>query len=83
MVNKDHDEKVRQLLNRCKEKYINFNVDNYRLRRQEVPYIGHLLTADGLKIDPGKVQAVRDMSRPTDVKAVQRLVCMVNYLSKF
>lgn len=83
MANKDHDEKVRQLLNRCKEKYINFNVDNYRLRRQEVPYIRHLLTADGLKIDPGKVQAVRDMSRPTDVKAVQRLVCMVNYLSKF
>ncbi|KAK5866505.1 hypothetical protein PBY51_020693 [Eleginops maclovinus] len=83
MANKDHDAKVRQFLNRCREKNIKLNADKFRLRKQEVPYIGHLLTADGLKIDPDKVRAVRDMPRPTDVKGVQRLVGMVNYLSKF
>ncbi|KAK5868930.1 hypothetical protein PBY51_009902 [Eleginops maclovinus] len=83
MANKDHVAKVRQFLNRCREKNIKLNADNFRLRRQEVPNIGHLLTADGLKIDPDKVRTVRDMPRPTDVKGVQRLVGMVNYLSKF
>lgn len=48
----------------------------------EVPYIGHLLIAEGLWIDPEKVQAVREMPRPTDIKDAQRLVGMVNYLSK-
>lgn len=41
------------------------------------------MTADGLKIDPEKIRAVRDMPIPTDVKGVQRLMGMVNYLSKF
>uniref|UniRef100_A0AAR2IIB6 Reverse transcriptase/retrotransposon-derived protein RNase H-like domain-containing protein n=1 Tax=Pygocentrus nattereri TaxID=42514 RepID=A0AAR2IIB6_PYGNA len=55
----------------------------FKLRKEEVPYIGHLLTSEGLKIDPEKVRAVTEMPRPMDVKAVQRLVGMVNYLSKF
>lgn len=79
----DHDVKLRQFLSRCREKNIKLNSEKFRLRQQEVPYIGHLLTADGLKIDPEKIRAVRDMPRPTDVKGVQRLMGMVNYLSKF
>lgn len=79
----DHDVKLRQFLNRCREKNIKLNSEKFRLRQQEVPYIGHLLTADGLRIDPEKIRAVRDMLKPTDVKGVQRLMGMVNYLSKF
>lgn len=57
--------------------------EKFGLRRQEVPYNGHLLTADGLRFDPEKIRAVRDMLKPTGVKRVQRLMVMVNYLSKF
>ncbi len=39
--------------------------------------------AEGLHADPEKVRAVRETPRLTDVKGVQRLVGMVNYLSKF
>lgn len=48
-----------------------------------MPYVGHLLTADGLKPDPEKVKAIREMEKPSDVKGVQRLVGLVNYLTKF
>ncbi|KAL7857277.1 hypothetical protein SRHO_G00161760 [Serrasalmus rhombeus] len=80
---KDHDEKLRHFLNRCRDKNIKLNADKFNLRKEEVPYIGHLLTSEGLKIDPEKVRVVTEMPRPTDVKGVQRLVGMVNYLSKF
>ena len=83
MAYKDHDEKLRQFLSRCREKNIKLNAEKFQLRQQEVPYIGHLLTADGLQIDPEKVRAVSDMPPPTDVKGVQRLMGMVNYLAKF
>ncbi|XP_028839495.1 uncharacterized protein K02A2.6-like isoform X3 [Denticeps clupeoides] len=82
-ANQDHDDKLRALLNRCREKSIKLNVEKFQLRRSEVPYIGHLLTADGLRVDPEKVRAVRDMPRPVDVKGVQRFLGMINYLSKF
>ena len=83
MAQKDHDEKLRQFLTRCRQKNIKLNADKLKLRQKEATYIGHLLTADGLRIDPEKVRAIEQMPKPTDVKAVQRLLGMVNYLAKF
>ncbi|XP_023815343.1 uncharacterized protein K02A2.6-like isoform X2 [Oryzias latipes] len=51
---KDHDRNLRLFLERCREKNIKLNVEKLKLRRREVPYIGHLLTADGLRADPEK-----------------------------
>lgn len=82
-ANENHNENLRCFLQRCREKDIKLNVDKFKLRKQSVPYIGHLLTAEGLRIDPEKVRAIRELPRPTDVKGVQRLVGMLNYLSKF
>ena len=45
--------------------------------------MGHLVTADGLKPDPEKMEAVRNMPKPNDVKAVRRFCGFVNYLAKF
>ena len=53
------------------------------MKLTEIPYIGDLLTQNGLKPDPSKVEAILNMSKPTDLKAVQRLVGMVNYLTNF
>jgi len=54
-----------------------------KLRQKEVPYMGHLLSSDGLKPDPAKVEAVTKMPRPEDVEGVQRLNGFVTYLAKF
>ena len=37
------------------------------------PYIGHVLTPDGLKPDPSKVKAIVAMPTPSDKKALKRL----------
>lgn len=54
-----------------------------KLRRSEVPNIGHVLTAKGLKPDPDKSKAILEMPKPTDVAGVERLIGFVYYLSKF
>ncbi len=36
----------------------------------EVPFIGHLATADGLRIDPHKTQTIVEMPPPADVAGV-------------
>ena len=53
------------------------------MRRQEVAFMGHLFTNNGLKIDPNKAHTVQEMTPPTDMEGVQRLNGFVNYLSKF
>lgn len=83
MAVRDHDEKLKKLLERCETCNIKLNFDKLRLKQKEVPYIGHRLTSEGLKIDPEKVRAVQEMPRPADIKGLQRLLGMVNYLAKF
>ena len=53
------------------------------LRKQKVPFIGHVATDKGLQADPTKVHAIMQMPRPTDVAGVQRLLGMAQYLAKF
>ena len=49
----------------------------------EVLFIGHRATSEGLCVDPAKVQAIQEMSVPQSVPAVQWLLGLVQYLSKF
>ena len=48
---------------------------------KEIPYIGHLVTAGGLKPDPDDVEAVRNMPKPNNVQAVRQFCGFVNYLA--
>ena len=79
----DHDQNVRAFLNRCRERNLKLNEKKARLRQQEVPFIGHVLTPEGLKPDPCKVEAIVQMPDPTDVHSLRRFLGMVNYLAKF
>ncbi|XP_014673255.1 PREDICTED: uncharacterized protein LOC106813592 [Priapulus caudatus] len=79
----DHDVKLRNLLERCRAIGLKLNKGKLRLRQKEVRFIGHLITAKGLKPDPAKVKAVTEMPEPTDVAGVRRFIGFVTYLSKF
>ena len=79
----DHDKKLANLLQRCREKQIKLNKDKLQLRLREVPYVGHLMTASGLKPDPSKIAAIAEMPPPTDKQGVLRLLGMANYLQRF
>ena len=79
----DHDRNLRAFLTRCEDKGIKLNSEKMRLRMKEVPFIGHVATAEGLRVDPAKVQAILQMPPPSDVTAVQRLLGLAQYLSKF
>ena len=45
--------------------------------------MSHLLTNQGVAIDPKKVSAISEMEAPTDITGLKRFLGMVNYLAKF
>ena len=79
----DHDRNFMALMQRAQEVNLKFNKSKLQFRLTEVPYMGHLLTDQGVKPDPLKVEAITNMPRPNDAKGVLRLLGSVNYLSKF
>ena len=79
----DHEQNVLAFLDRCRERNLKLNKKKARLRQQEVPFIGHILTPEGLKADPHKVEAIVQMPDPTDFHSLRRFLRMINYLAKF
>ena len=79
----DHDSNLLSLLDRAREVNLKLNKKKLRLRLDQVPYMGHLFTSEGLRPDPQKVEATVNMPRPDDKRAVQRLLGCVTYLSRF
>ncbi|UYV78262.1 K02A2.6-like, partial [Cordylochernes scorpioides] len=61
---RDHNIKLEQLLKRARERNLKFNKDKIRLCSNHVNYMGHILSDEGLRPDPGKVEAIKAMSRP-------------------
>ena len=79
----EHDDNLRQVLDRAREVNLQLGAEKCKFRVPEVPYVGHLLTPEGLKPDPAKVKAVREMPKPDSVPALQRYLGFINYLAKF
>ena len=79
----DHNRNLEALLRRCRERNIALNRDKLKLKRKEVPFMGHVLTSHGVKMDPEKAKAVQEMPKPEDVEGIQRINGFVNYLAKF
>ena len=79
----DHDEILKKVLQRAKDKGVRFNKNKLKLRIPEGKYVGNIVSAEGNKPDPDKVKAITEMPNPESKQDLQRLLGMVNYLAKF
>ena len=79
----DHDENFLRFMDRCREKNFKLNKEKLRFKQSSVRYHGHILSSDGIKPDPEKVEAVTEMPRPRDKAGVRTLLGLVNYMGKF
>lgn len=80
---RDHDSNLRALMERCRAVKLRLSERKLQFKLQAVHFHEHILSSEGLKIDPEKTWAVLEMPTPTDTKAVQRFIGFVTYLAKF
>ncbi|KAA0714109.1 Retrovirus-related Pol polyprotein from transposon opus [Triplophysa tibetana] len=80
---REHDARLKKLLQRAREYNLKLNKKKCQIRTSQIKYIGHVLTAEGLKPDEEKVRAVVQLPPPEDKQALQRFLGMLQYLAKF
>ena len=80
---KDHDNNLLGLLERARMIGLRFNSAKRRLQYEKLRYLGHLISSDGLKLDPRKVAAIKKMRKPTDIKFLSNLSTICDPLRKF
>ena len=79
----DHDKALKELLERARSKNCKFNPDKLVVRAQEILFFGHIITKDGVKPDPKKIEAIVQMKPPKDEKQLASFLGLANYLNKF
>ncbi|XP_077497902.1 uncharacterized protein LOC144108574 [Amblyomma americanum] len=51
--------------------------------KESVKYLGHVLTRDGLSLDPGRLEDIFHVQAPCNRKELQTFLGMVNFVSRF
>ena len=79
----EHDRNLKAVLIRMQENNMTLNIKKCIFGVTEIEYLGHILTQEGIRPDPKKLEAIKNMPIPEDKQAVQRLLGMVNFIAKF
>ena len=78
----EHDARLKQVLYRAREVNLKFNSKKCQIRQEEAPYVGHVLSKEGLKPDPENIRAVQEMQPPENTKELKSFHGF-QYLTKF
>jgi hypothetical protein len=79
----EHREHVRQVLEKLSAAGLHLKPEKCELYQKEVKYLGLIIGADGIKMDPEKIAAVRDWPVPRKVRDVHSCLGFANFYRRF
>ena len=75
----EHLKEVEIVCKRLQNAGLKCKLDKCMFAQPEIEYLGYIITRDGIKPNPNKVQAILDIKRPTTKTEVRHFVGMVQY----
>ena len=79
----DHLAHLRKVIDRLKTVNLKLKPTKRKFVRKEVEYLGHLITAEGLRPNVRLTEAVQNFPRPDNVQGVRRFLGMTSYYRRF
>ena len=74
---------MKQTFLKCRKFGLSLNPKKSHFAVQEGKLLGHLVSADGIRIDPERVKAILKISLPRSKKDVQSFIGKINFLRWF
>ncbi|XP_046141954.1 uncharacterized protein LOC123987841 [Osmia bicornis bicornis] len=79
----EHETKFNRLMARLREANLYLQPEKCELLKKEVAYLGHIITEDGVKPDPKKIEAVKEFPVPKTVKNIRQFLGLCGYYRRF
>lgn len=71
------------VLERLREANLQAKPSKCKIAFHEVQFLGHIVSAEGIRMDPRKVQAMVDFPRPVSIPTLRSFLGLVNYYRRF
>ena len=79
----EHQEHLRLVCERLREHQLYLKKSKCELFKREVTFLGHVVSEEGVKVDPKKTAVVREWPVPKDVPQLRSFLGLTNYFRKF
>ncbi|XP_073138213.1 uncharacterized protein [Henckelia pumila] len=79
----DHSQHLRTVLGVLRERKLYAKLSKCEFWLDKVPFLGHIISKDGVDVDPSKVQAVKEWSVPRNESEIRSFLGLAGYYRKF
>ena len=79
----EHLKHLRQIFITCRKYGISLNPKKSLFGLEEGKLLGHIISKDGIKIDPERIQAILQIPYPINIKELQAFLGKINFLRRF
>ena len=79
----DHDKALEQVLEAIQKAGLTLNPDKCEFSKPEIKFWGMIISADGIRPDPEKVDALKYLKTPKDKAELNSFLCMMQANGEF
>ncbi|KAL4387524.1 hypothetical protein GQ457_09G015940 [Hibiscus cannabinus] len=79
----DHDRHLRLVLQTLLENQLYAKLSKCEFWIREVVFLGHVVSSEGIRVDPKKVEAIVNWKQPTSVTEIRSLLGLAGYYRRF
>jgi hypothetical protein len=79
----EHEQHLRMVLQILREHQLYAKLRKCSFYQKQIHYLGHIISKDGIVVDPEKIEAIRDWSTPKNVTGVRSFMGLVGYYRRF
>ena len=79
----EHARHLEVVLGRLKDNKLYANGEKRDFAHQEIEFLGHVVTRDGIKLNMKKVKAIQEWKRPSTQKWLRSFLSLANYYHRF
>jgi hypothetical protein len=82
-TNKEHCCHLRKVFMKCRRYGLSLNPKKSLFSMKEGKLLGHIVSVEGVRIDPSRVEEIQTLSLPRSKKEVQAFLGKINFLRRF
>lgn len=79
----EHDRNLHKVLKLLRDFGLTLNAKKCEFKKTETPYLGYIVSAEGIKVDPKSTEAIVQYPAPRNKTEIRKFLGFVNYVSKF